>query len=63
MISLHVKKGYDLKIIGKPSREVEELKKRLEADNIYLQDEIKLVHNFENIITQDDLLKKILRRV
>ncbi|NNL41815.1 MAG: Na(+)-translocating NADH-quinone reductase subunit A [Desulfobacterales bacterium] len=27
MISLHVKKGYDLKIIGEPSREVEVLKK------------------------------------
>ncbi|MBW2564806.1 MAG: hypothetical protein JRE29_12380 [Deltaproteobacteria bacterium] len=27
MISLHVKKGYDLKIAGKPSREVEVLEK------------------------------------
>jgi DNA-binding NtrC family response regulator/ligand-binding sensor domain-containing protein len=42
---------------------VEQLKKQLEAENIYLQDEIKLVHNFEAIITQNDALKKLLHRV
>jgi DNA-binding NtrC family response regulator/ligand-binding sensor domain-containing protein len=43
--------------------EVEILKNRLEAENIYLQDEIKLQHNFENIITQSEALKKLLYKV
>jgi len=43
--------------------EVELLKNRLYAENIYLQDEIKLQHNFENIITQSDALKKLLHKV
>ncbi|MFC1527531.1 sigma 54-interacting transcriptional regulator [Candidatus Neomarinimicrobiota bacterium] len=42
---------------------VEELKKQLKAENIYLQEEIKLVHNFENIVTQDKKLKSILGSV
>jgi DNA-binding NtrC family response regulator len=43
--------------------EVERLKNRLEAENIYLQNEIKLQHDFGNIITQSDELKKVLRMV
>ncbi|RKY91296.1 MAG: sigma-54-dependent Fis family transcriptional regulator, partial [Ignavibacteriae bacterium] len=43
--------------------EVEHLKNRLYAENIYLQDEIKLQHNFENIITQSEALKKLLHKV
>ncbi|MEJ2104388.1 MAG: sigma 54-interacting transcriptional regulator, partial [Ignavibacteriaceae bacterium] len=43
--------------------EVERLKNRLEAENIYLQDEIKLQHNFGNIITQSEVLKKVLYKV
>lgn len=43
--------------------EVEKLKNQLHAENIYLQDEIKIVHNFENIITKSDVLKKVLNRV
>ncbi len=43
--------------------EVERLKNRLVAENIYLQDEIKLQHNFENIITQSEALKKLLHKV
>jgi DNA-binding NtrC family response regulator/streptogramin lyase len=43
--------------------EVERLKNRLEAENIYLQDEIKLQHNFGNIITQSEELKKVLLKV
>jgi DNA-binding NtrC family response regulator/ligand-binding sensor domain-containing protein len=43
--------------------EVERLKNRLVAENIYLQDEIKLQHNFENIITQSEVLKKLLHKV
>ncbi|MBN1481881.1 sigma 54-interacting transcriptional regulator [candidate division KSB1 bacterium] len=43
--------------------EVEILKNRLQAENIYLQDEIKLVTNFENIITKSDVLKSVLQKV
>jgi DNA-binding NtrC family response regulator/ligand-binding sensor domain-containing protein len=43
--------------------EVERLKNRLEVENIYLQDEIKLQHNFENIITQSEEMKKVLHKV
>ena len=43
--------------------EVEILKNRLEAENIYLQDEIKLQHNFGNIITQSEKVKKVLHKV
>lgn len=43
--------------------EIEQLKNRLEAESAYLQDEIKLEHNFENIIGQSESLKYILHRV
>ena len=43
--------------------EVEQLKNRLQAENIYLQEEIKLDHNFEEIISRSDALKKVLRKV
>ena len=43
--------------------EVEQLKNRLQEENIYLQQEIKLAHNFEEIICQSDVLKKILGKV
>ena len=43
--------------------EVEQLKNRLEAENTYLQDEIKLEHNFEEIISQSARFKKVLGQV
>lgn len=43
--------------------EVEHLKNRLYAENVYLQDEIKLVHNFKNIITQNKALIQILHKI
>lgn len=43
--------------------EIQNLKNKLEAENIYLQDEIKLAHNFEEIITQNQEMKKILANV
>ena len=43
--------------------EVEILKAKLENENIYLKDEIKLVHNFENIISVSESVKKVLSRV
>lgn len=43
--------------------EISELKKQLEADNVYLQEEIKLQHNFEEIIGTSDEIKYALFRL
>jgi PAS domain S-box-containing protein len=43
--------------------EIEQLKNQLEAESAYLQEEIKLEHNFENIIGQSEALKYVLYRV
>jgi len=43
--------------------EIEQLKNQLEAESAYLQDEINLEHNFENIIGQSEALKYVLHRV
>ena len=43
--------------------EVESLKGRLEQENEYLQQEIKLNHNFEEIISQSAKFKKALKQV
>ena len=43
--------------------EIKNLKEQLEAESAYLQDEIKLEHNFENIIVQSEALKYVLNRV
>jgi chemotaxis protein methyltransferase CheR len=43
--------------------EIEQLKNQLEAESAYLQNEIKLEHNFENIIGQSEALKYVLHRV
>jgi PAS domain S-box-containing protein len=43
--------------------EILSLKEQLEAESSYLQEEIKLEHNFENIIGQSEELKYILYQV
>jgi len=43
--------------------EVEALKNRLQAENLYLLEELKLGHNFENIIGQSPALRTMLRKV
>ncbi len=43
--------------------EVEQLKTRLEQENIYLQQEIRLSHNFEEIISQSKEFRKVLTQV
>jgi len=43
--------------------EVERLKDKLEVENIYLQEEIKVEHNFEEIVSGSDVLRKVLRDV
>jgi PAS domain S-box-containing protein len=44
-------------------QEITELKNQIEADNIYLREEIKLDHNFDEIIGQSDEIKYALYRV
>ena len=43
--------------------EVEDLKNRLQAENVYLQEEIKVEHNFEEIVSQSRVLADVLRQV
>ena len=43
--------------------EVEQLKNRLQAENLYLREEIKLEHNFEEIIGESQSIKAVLRSI
>lgn len=43
--------------------EVEQLKNRLQAENLYLQEEIKFQHNFEEIIGENQSIKAVLRHI
>ena len=43
--------------------EVDQLKNRLRAENVYLQEEIKLEHNFDEIVGRSKKLKRVLRQV
>jgi len=49
--------------IERQKREIEELKNRLEEENIYLREEIKTEHNFEEIIGSSPALKEVLRAI
>ena len=49
--------------LQKAYTEIEQLQMQLQAESAYLQEEIKLEHNFENIIGQSDALKYVLHRV
>ncbi len=44
-------------------QQVEDLKNRLEAENDYLREEIKLDHNFEEIISQSRAYQQVLKKV
>jgi len=44
-------------------QELKQLKNQLESDNYYLKKEIKLQHNFEEIITDSKLFIKVLKQV
>jgi formate hydrogenlyase transcriptional activator len=44
-------------------QEVKQLKERLEAENIYLQQEIKFQHNFEEIVSQAPVFRKVLQKI
>jgi len=49
--------------LRKALEEVKHLKHRLLAENAYLQEEIKLTHNFEEIVTRNKKYKKILASI
>jgi PAS domain S-box-containing protein len=49
--------------LEKALTEVEQLKNRFQAENIYLQNEIRSVHNFDEIISKSNELKKVLAKV
>ena len=49
--------------LKKAFNEIESLQKQLQAESTYLQEEIKLEHNFEKIIGQSEVLKYVLHRV
>ena len=51
------------KALSKALAEVVQLKNRFQAENIYLQEEIKVVHNFAQIIGASEPLKKVLQKV
>ena len=43
--------------------EVSQLKNQLEEENIYLQEEIKLAHNFDEIVGHSDAIKYVLYKI
>jgi len=49
--------------LKKALTEVEKLKSKLQEENIYLQEEIKTEHNFDDIISRNKDLTNILRKV
>ena len=51
------------KALSNALEEIGRLKKQLEAENVYLQEEIKLEHNFEEIVGQSGVLKDSLVKV
>jgi formate hydrogenlyase transcriptional activator len=44
-------------------REIEELKEKLAAEKVYLEDEIRTDRNFEEIVGESPLLREVLRQV
>ncbi|CAB5080378.1 Formate hydrogenlyase transcriptional activator [Olavius algarvensis associated proteobacterium Delta 3] len=49
--------------LHKAFAEIKALQQRLQAENLYLREEIKGEHNFDGIIGQSDVLKSVLFRV
>ena len=49
--------------LKKAVEEVSQLKNKLEEENIYLREEIKLAHNFEEIVGRSDATKYVLFKI
>jgi transcriptional regulator with GAF, ATPase, and Fis domain len=58
-----IKRKEDETSLRKAFREISRLKQQVEADYVYLRDELTLEHNFEEIIGQSDALKTVLFKV
>jgi len=43
--------------------EIKQLKEQLEAENVYLREDVKMVHNFDKIVGQSDALRYVLFRM
>ena len=53
----------DRKKLEQTLGEVNELKRQLEVDNLYLREEINLEHNFDEIISTSDIFMQVLSQV
>ncbi len=53
----------DIAVRKQAEMEIQHLKEQLQAENIYLREEIKLEHNFDEIIGQSRMLKSLLSKV
>lgn len=49
--------------LKKAVHEIQELKSKIEADYVYLRDELTLEHNYEDIVGQSDAINKVLHKV
>jgi transcriptional regulator with GAF, ATPase, and Fis domain len=49
--------------LKKALEEVQQLKEKLEAENVYLQQEIKLEHNFDEIVSKAEVFRKVLSKI
>jgi len=62
-IEIAINNAHQAEALQKALREVELLKNRLQAENIYLQEEIKTEHNFEEIIGQSPAIQRALHKI
>lgn len=44
-------------------KEIESLKNRLQAENTYLQEEIRLNHNFDEIVSKSKVFRRVLQQI
>ncbi|GJM33425.1 MAG: hypothetical protein DHS20C18_24260 [Saprospiraceae bacterium] len=47
----------------KREKEIEEMSKQLESDNLLLREEIELIHNFDSIISQSKKYRPVLKQI
>ncbi len=62
-IGIAINNAKQAEALRKALEEVEQLKDRLQAENVYLQEEIKTEYDFEEIVGQSEALQKVLRKV
>ncbi|HML94547.1 MAG TPA: sigma 54-interacting transcriptional regulator [Thermodesulfobacteriota bacterium] len=58
-----INNAHQAEALKKALSKVEELKNRLQAENIYLREEIKTEYNFDEIIGRSEALMNVLRKV